>query len=613
MSRTEVDPLSATVAAKRLASIPVGGFVDATAAIQAALDTAAGANAGSQYRTRVLFEGGDFRVEGTILVPSGVSIVGVGPTTRFIQVGAAPVFSFANVIRGSLEDCFVQGQGIAVIANRVGTGIVMSTSQFVDIRNVQVWDFARGIDVGDGSPFTGYASIRNVEVNRCTSGIRALQNSNVVTIQSSRVFFSYGAADEGVGIDIDSASAISIIDVAVDGADECIRIRNAAAPSYLQAFVAGCYFEPGTNPDTLTVGSAYDIELQSTGSDADQLTWMANQISANRYRATIPPSSLHRFDTPSREFFGAAFDGGAQPKRNYVRNGRIDYYNPAFVPGWAAGGGLGLAVATAPGEFFTGVRSFRATATTPLSSLSSTFVVTDDADWITVCVRYRVLSGAGFLISAQSGNNLGQYADFEVTPANEWRIAYVQVRVDPDIQTNPALRAAAANILPDAINGVGECLVDEVWAVPGRHAVVGTQYGERIEMLDAPITVLSRTGLVANDAFGPVDLLTLPATLAPPLDDFSTAPRGVIGAILRLRMNVTGGAGALANQHWAYVDIPAAGGVVPATVQRVVANYGALDHEATVILRDTSLTGGAIVGDGFAYDYSVALVGWIVN
>lgn len=156
-------------------------------------------------------------------------------------------------------------------------------------------------------------------------------------------------------------------------------------------------------------------------------------------------------------------------------------------------------------------------------------------------------------------------------------------------------------------------LIDEIWAVQGRYAVNPPQYGERIELLPAPIPIIVGTNN-ANLAWGPVDITDLPAVLAPPLDDFSAAPSSVIGCVIRMSMDVTGApAGVMATQHRMYVDIPAAGALIPASFAWLHPVYGAMEHTTDIVVRDTVLTGGVNVGDAFAFDYRVELIGWVLT
>ncbi len=586
------------------------GVTDDTSAIQDALDAA---ELGS-IKT-VVFPPGNYLVSQTISHPATVVVRGAGASSTFItqSSGASPLWSFATgITRAELAELRFNGQGGEVIANRTGTCISMVGALFVTVRNVEIWDFARGIDLSDGS-LTVYSAYNvvgpQVLVNRCTTGIRALANCNNTLVFGSRVFYSWGANNEGVGVDVVDSQGLTLLSNTIEAADVCLRIRSGAQNS-LRALIQANYLETGPNPVTTVQGSAYDVVVDNStaASSANLVQGLGNTLSANRGYAELQAEAGHDWDMPSGAPFGALVAGPAVAKRNLIRNGGFGYYNASYIPDWSIVNGLTIAEET--GDFVTGVRSIRATANATNSYIANIFAVSDPSvEWVTMGVRYKVISGTGFSVTAASGSNLAQRPD--PRPADStWRELQVTVRRDPGSQVGQLY------ILPDNVAGTGECLIDEVWAVAGRYAVDSTQYGERIEMLQAPITIASATNIYANSLWGPIDITNLSAVLGSPLDDFSTAPMGVCGGLLRLRLTVKDGSGSglLTAHNWIYLDIPGAGAVIGSTVNRVTAIYANNPVEGVLPVRATIVSGGVNRGSGaLPYDYEVALVGWILR
>lgn len=584
------------------------GVADDTAAIQAAINAA-----GSGPVKTVVLPPGTYLVTSTIHHLPGVVVRGAGTPTTVIRQSesASPVWQFATgVVRGELSDLTLLGASGDSITARNGKGISVVGSQFVTVRNVEVWDFEIGIDLSDGTPYSAYNVMGpRIEVNRCTTGVRAWANCNDTIVFGSRIFYAFGVAGEGVGVDIVDASSVTLLSNTIESSDCCVRVVGSTVGS-LRALIQSNYLEPGANPVTSSVGSAYDIDVDgSSATDTNLVQGFANTVSAARGRVSVRPGAGHRWDSPSAVPFGAMIGAGVEPKRNLIRNGGFGYWNAANVPDWSGANGVVVAAATGVGQFVTGVRSLQVSATTVTSVLSCGFVVSDPRiEWVTVGVRYRVLSGTGFSVTAQSGSNLAQRPD--PAPADGlWRELHVTVRRDP------GSTVGLVHVLPDALAGSGSCLVDEVWAVAGRHAVDSTQYGERVELLPAPLVIAGGAGLFANSLWGPIDVTNLPSVLPSPLAEFATAPLGVCGALLRMRLVVHDvGSGVLASHNWVYVDVPGAPPVVGSTEQRVTAIYANNPVEGTVALRATTLSGGVNRGSGaLPYDYEIALVGWILR
>ena len=151
--------------------------------------------------------------------------------------------------------------------------------------------------------------------------------------------------------------------------------------------------------------------------------------------------------------------------------------------------------------------------------------------------------------------------------------------------------------------------------VAGRFAMPSTQYGEHVKLLTSPIPLISAN--TAINATWSVDINNLPAVLPGVLATFSVAPLGVIGAIVRLRIETDdlSGTGALAFGFQHFIAIPATGATtIAADTQRVVPTFSTLSEEVTVVIRDTALTGGVTVGTaGYDTLYEVDLIGWILE
>ncbi len=577
----------------------------------------ASVSAGSQgNRQTVYVPPGIYKVATTISHPPNVDVVGAGRRTVFRQSGVITLWDFqSGFLRLRLASVLLQGQG-DVNPNdyslRVGTGIDFSTSQQIDLVEVEVWDFLLGINLSDGTPFASYLRLGpRVEVNRCTTGIRGTDEINASSIVDSRIFFSYGNADEGIGIDLDDPEGFRVENVAIEAADTCVRVRSTSG--LLQARILDCFLEPGTNPVTTTVGSIYDIDIASQSDGLEVLRLEGNVASGNNGNIILPPEGFMYVDTYSRAFFGARYDGAAVPKRNLVRNGTLNNWAlPDVLPNWA-GGGLLPTLAQDQVNFVTGVRSMRVTAPGATgSTIAALFTVSDPGvEWVTCGVRYRVLAGnVGFFFTGSVGGNNAQLNDPTPTPSGEWETRWVQVRV------NPANRNGSVSINPDSVNGTGSVLIDEVWVVPGRYAIPSSQFGERIEMLPAPIVIVNEVGITSLDLFGPIDITDLPALLSPPLSDFSAAPEGVVGGVFRLAVNMTGFADAtvLGGPVYAFLNIPGSGATtIPASVHQVMATFGQTLHNGDVLVRGTSLSGGCSLYTGLATDYSVALVAWVMQ
>ena len=578
------------------------GAVNATPAINAAI---AAASAAGQIRNRVYIPPGTFRLSATVQHLANVIVFGSGPNSILQADTGVSAWDFATGFdRAELSHVTILG----VFGAPAPIGINLDEAQRCYLHDLQIWDFQGGILLSSGASFSAYNTIGpNVEVNRSTVyGIRALANANANKIVGTRVFFTYNNTSTGIAIDISDAEVIEVDDCQLEAADYCIRVRNTTGITRVN--IHDCYLEPGTNPNTLALGSCYDIVLTNLFDGIETLYLRNNTESGSRGTIDVPPEALVEIDGYSQAFYGARYSGAAAPKRNYVYNGELLYYGlPSVLPGWGVSG-TPPTLSQSP-THVTGNRSLMATANAIDSNVACGFTVSDDGvEWITCGIRYQILAGnVGFFFSGTVGSNSRQFVP-EPTPTDVWRESWVNVPVDP------ANKAGALGCVIDSVNGNGSILIDEIWAVPGKYAIPSTQYGERVQFLPAPIPLVTRTGVTANEAFGPIDILTLPSTLPAPFNDYSTAPTGVVGCILRVFVQCTGApAGVMANVHQVYVDVPASGAIVPASFEFLQAIYSGEFHTKDVTVRDTTISGGYNAGDGFASNYTVSLIAWVLG
>lgn len=569
-----------------------------------ALNTALATASALGFRNRVYIPPGDYAMGATIQHPANVIVFGTGPNTILRFAAGVSAWNFAT---GFLRAELGYLQILGVFGSAAPIGVDLDTSQRVWLHDLQIWDFQIGVRISGGTPFSAYNTIGpNVEVNRSTViGVQALENANANRIVSSRVFFTYNGTSDAIGIDVSSAEVLEVDDVQVEAADVCVRVRNTNG--LLHVNVHDCYLEPGTNPDTSAIGRLFDVDVDNLFDGIETVIFRNNAYSGLLGSAELPPEGLVDFDGYNRPFFGGRFGGQATPKRNYVFNGELLYYGlPTVLPGWGSSGSIPNL--SSSGTFVTGVRSLEAQATGTDSTVSVGFTVTDDGvQWVTCGVRFQVVApNVGFTFTATVGGNSRQYP-VVAWSAGEWHEAWVTVPVDP------ANKAGAVAFVIDSVAGTGTILIDEAWAVPGKYATSSTQNAERVQLLPAPVPIVDRAAVVANEVYGPVDLLTLPSTLAAPYDTMSTAPTGVVGAVLRVEITTnSGGGGLLANHHWVYVDVPASGSV-PATFSFTPAIYDAQPVSGEVTVRDTTISGGYNAGDGFSTDYTIYLVAWVLD
>ncbi len=559
------------------------GVADDTGAIQRAINRVSGNGGGT-----VWIPEGTYLITATIRHLSDVVVRGTGYASIIQKSGATAAWTFIGQERAQLCDLYIHATPMASI------GLDLSQSQFVHVHHVQLWDFRHGIVLSDGTSFSAYNVIGpEVEVNRCPIGIQALAHCNVSTIIGSRVFYSLDDYGLGVGIDVDDAGGLTVIGTTIESADTCLRVRGQPTCHFI-----GNYFEPG---DASRL--AFDIDVPESR-DGRAIVRGEGNVYNGAGRARLPAGSLHYWDGRSSGSYGAFYSGSAAPKRNLIRNGDLKYWGgfPGSVPNWAVLNDPIISVE--PNDFVTGTRSVRITQNViGLEGLRVWFVVSDPGiRWVTVGCRYQVISGTGFFFAASAGADFVQFADPNPSDG-EWQEGHLQVRVVAG-ETSGDVR-----IFPGT---GGEVLIDEVWAVPGRFAVESTQYGERVELLQSPLPILTRAGVTRDETQGPVDITSLHALLAPPLAGLAVAPPGVVGALLRVRIETHSERwSVLDNFHCAYVNVPD-DTIAPVQRHRVYSHWAEQSNEEIVVVRSTQITGGYQAGDNLRSDYEWRLVGWIL-
>jgi hypothetical protein len=100
--------------------------------------------------------------------------------------------------------------------------------------------------------------------------------------------------------------------------------------------------------------------------------------------------------------------------------------------------------------------------------------------------------------------------------------------------------------------------------------------------------------------------------LHPPLAGLAVAPRGVVGCLLRVRIETHSGRPSLLERfHYAYVRI-LGDTIIPAQTHRVYSHWGEQPNEEIVVVRSTQISGGYQAGDNLSSDYEWHLVGWVL-
>ena len=590
---------------------------DSASALQSAIDRAASLGGGT-----VCCPPGSFRLGSTVTLRGGVKVRGAGPGTVFYpDTGVSPAFDAqpAQFTRSELAYCQVIGPNSVAPA---GIGIDLAQSWRVTLDHVVVWYFGINLRISDGAAFSAYHEIDGCEFNVSgTTNVQALANCNGCRMTNCRIFWSFTPTGTGIGLDVVDASSLTVDNTTIESADICVRVRGTNGN--LQYAMNGCFLEPGINPTTLGAGLAEDIVVTPTGDELESVRGDANFWSANRNLVSLSPEGYHHWDHPSREFVGGRFDGASAPKRDLVRNGTlIEWGLPSILENWF---GVGAAAVLAQDivTFYTGNRSLLATATATTSGIGAAADVSDPTcEYVTFGIRYKVgVGNTGVFFGATAGFATQQLVD--AVPGTNlvtdpWRVRYLRVRV------NHASPVGSLTVVIDSVAGTGQILIDSIWCVQGGYATSTPRYDMKLVRLTAPATIRVNQNANGNEVWS-ADLLALPtdAAIAAAVRDVLTPPPGVIGALLRTRLNVADGAAntILANFGSVYVDIPANGGVIAAGIEETFPVWSERNAEKQILVRANPQSGASRNVSGGYLNYAgnpnrtfeIALVAWLVG
>lgn len=567
--------------------------IDNRAAFQATLDAVAAAGGGVAL---VPAAQGIFRWQGTLTVPAGVILRGLGDRSvvRGLPAEGEPAIRFApGIHRGGVESLALHGDD----SSPPSIGIDLTGALFLRLRNFQVWDFRIGLRMSDGvTPYAGYNHVSDFEVNRCRVGVRAWEHCNQASIREGRIWYCRDGG-AGIAIDIDTAHALAVEHIAVENFDLGVRVRGLT-----RASLRDVYYESFATEDDFTPGIWMDV-LPERGSIVRMENSIANVQESHPFGGSLEDAVTN--DHISSLHFGAKRHHAAAPERNLLENGDFHRAAGTSIPGWQS---LNAPIlAEDDQDFVTGGRSYYVTRNgNPNDGLTTTFTVPETTDYLTAMVRYKNVSSGLPFFGLSSGGNTGQFADL-LPPADEWRVAAFTVAVDP-----AAAGIATLHLTADQETEGGAIRVDEAWVVVGATAAPARAHAHRVEILEAPVTVVKRSALKASAEFGPTGLTGLPG--------LGGAPRGVIGAVLSLRGTATpaGRGGDLLDPSGIGATLPRAVRPFvsdPATGQRWALDlaYDRLQHDRQVVFRGTSFADGLSTFDGsMAVTYQVDVVGWIL-
>lgn len=532
----------------------------------AATNALAFRNALASGAKRIVIPPGDWWFEQVVFGgnnwwPAELEIYGDGRQTTFLHYAptndSIPAFQLAPgtspLSRTLLHDFQLIGRvspSLGVAA--VGVGIQLSTSHLNVIRDVEIWNFAVGIDFPAG--FSGYNAIERFELNGCTTGIRMRDGSNGVLIQSGRILGSLSqigtgapptsppyTSESGVGIDIEGTvgaggpaggSGIVISAVQIEATPLCLRIVGSH-----DIAVQGCYLEPGNRPtpNTLT-GTRRTIEidaaseriaiigtLQSEPTVSDPADPIPTQDQTPNYVGQVPeargvadpdsfrPTGIALYSNIAK---GAARHGATAAHANRIRNGDMS----RGVLFWTRSAGLpagNVTEVTGASDYVVGGRSLQVTSTAASGEhIYQEFTIDAGVRSITAMVRYRVVAAATaafrFDLATVDALNvvtqLGFYADTDAV-STAWRVRSLTARFEGTLTGVQGPRRFRVRIYPffaDAGATVGrQIVVDSVWLVDGEYATPYRPYQEGVEILSGDDRVVLFSGTNANAPSGP--------------------------------------------------------------------------------------------------------------
>ncbi|HSB08927.1 MAG TPA: hypothetical protein VLM38_05410 [Blastocatellia bacterium] len=573
-----------------------------------------------------------------LLIPPFVHVRGSGQQNTFLDFRIDPPLEGVETLTAAIR--FMTGDNHGGITDlRIfestptpagigGTGIGLSFagSQFNIATRLQIWDFAVGVDMSDGtSVFSAYNELSNFLVSRCPLGIRCYRHGNENWIERGRVFWAFGPPEEsdgdgtGIGIDVDAAQALSIRSVAIESANTCFRFRATGENTSATCEMSGCYFEHGPPPtpegEEPPPGPyrIFDVVYPSSAADPGGATYL--RLGANHYEGTIgrlevPAQALADLGALSESPFGAQTHFAAHAHRQLSENHDLRMYAAAFLPGeWTVHNSATLMEETA--DFFSGGRTLRVTRTAgPGDGIQKRIRVPEHAAWITVGFRYKNvpneenLSSTSINYFARSGTTSVNGADTQAA-GNEpsgsgYRERWLQLPRDP--ATDEVFATIEVDHGPQ--NGTS-ILVDAIWCVPGRVRTADFRYEQRVYYLERPQLVLNRTDVIANEQWS-VDWAALTG--------LATAPRGAVGAILGVHLTAT------RNSDGQIVPRPISVTVAAAAGATIYAERDGRVSARQVAVRSPSSEPTAIhgvfrteLGASFPTDYQIFIAGWILG
>ena len=563
------------------------GVTDNLAAFQATVAAVAAAGGGVAFVPPTGLS--SFRWVGTLTLPVNVVLAGVGPRSLLSPrpVAGQPAINFAaGSHRGGVERLQVIGDE----TNITGHGIDLSGAHFLRLRDLQVWYYEIGVILSDGvTSFAAYNHLTDFEINACHIGLRAWPGCNQASVREGRIWYCRDNGD-GIAIDVRGADALHIGHIAVENFDLGVRVSGLTKVS-----LNDIYYEADVPDSGLVPGVWMDMQ-PAAGS---QVRMDTSHIAASQTRGVMGSleDAITSDEGVTHMFFGAKRHHASAAERNLLENGDFHRANGVTIPGW--GQQFAPVLAENLVDFVTAGRSYDLTqAANANDGINTAFTVPETTDYVTAMVRYKNISSNAPLFRLSSGGNAALFADSRGADPNQWRIAAFTVEMDPTANGVVGLTLTA-----DQDAAGGSLRIDEAWAVVGRTAAPPRAHAHRIEMLPEPLELFVRPNLVATQTF--------PATDLTALTGLGGAPRGIVGAVLWLRGEVSGASTGAVRSHAIspFID----GGVVTERWPLNITAEG-VPHDRQVILRRTSFTDGITFNGPTtpSTDYSVAVVGWIL-
>lgn len=561
------------------------GVTDNLAAFQAAVDAVAAAGGGVALVPPT--DESFFLWQGTLSIPANVVLKGVGPQSVIAPrpaPGQAAIQFAAGTHRGGVESLAVFGDE----NNATGIGVDLTGASFLRLRDLQVWNFEIGVRMSDGTTeFAGYNHLSDFEINLCHIGIRAWEHCNQGSVREGRVYFARNQGD-GIALDIRGATALNVAHIAVEDFDLGLSVTGLTSVS-----LNDIYYEADT-PESELPGALMDIRpepgsivrMENSRAEASRTLGAAGSLE----------DAITSDDGISHLFFGAKRHHAAAAERNLLENGDFHRADGIAIPNWSQQ--FGPLLAENMVDFVTAGRSYDIAQTSNANDgISTVFVVPETTDYVTAMVRFKNISSSSPLFRLGSGANAALFADPRGPDPEQWRTAAFTVNVDPQADGVLVLTLTA-----DQSENGGAIRIDEAWAVIGATAAPPRAHAHRIEFLPQPLTIVQRNGLNADQTFAETDLTAL--------SGLGGAPRGTVGAVLRLRGRTLEADGPLRSRvvrPFIAVESPDDRWPLNITVR------GAAHDREVHLRRTTFMDGIEFVGnDTPATDYSIDVIGWIL-